>query len=89
MGEYLSVTTVETGLILVTGDDVAIVAGLQKVVWSVYGGRVQLFSHTIKGEKLFRHDWRGRNGGTVLFRLLPTVWGISIFGVLLLLTIRT
>lgn len=35
MGEYLSVTTVETGLILVTGDDVAIVAGLQKVVWSM------------------------------------------------------
>ena len=38
VGEYLSVTTVETGLILVTGDDVAIVAGLQKVVWSVCMG---------------------------------------------------
>lgn len=47
MGEYLSVTTGETGLILVTGDDVATVAELRKVVWSVcVGGRVQLFSCT-------------------------------------------
>lgn len=75
VGEYLSVTTVESGLILVTGDDVAIVAGVRKVVWSVcMGGESNSsLTLTIKGEKLFRHDWRGRNGGTVLFRLLPTV----------------
>lgn len=92
MGEYLSVTTGEIGLISVTGDDVATVAELQKVVWSVcvLGGESNSsLALTIKGEKLFRHDWRGRNGGTVLFRLLSTVWGISIFGVLSILTIRT
>lgn len=65
MGEYLSVTTGEIGLILVTGDDVATVAELQKVVWSVcvLGGESNSsLALTIKGEKLFRHDWRGRNG---------------------------
>lgn len=91
MGGYLSVTTGETGLILVTGDDVATVAELRKVVWSVcvWGESNFSLALTINGEKLFRHDWRGRNGGTVLFRLLPTVWGISIFGVLSILTKRT